>query len=303
MVLVLDCCHAGAARGVKVNVKLKATGFELGKEFSKLKNVLTIASCRANQKSYTLDKQKHGLFTYVFAKALHNDDLDGNQDGFIEAAELYVYVRDTVNKAAKAMNKAQKPGEIVFGQRPDVRLCKAIGGTKPFKANFAKEQNGLPPVGWKGQMVVKAGILVPISSETKYHYVALPRQHIRDSFFLQFGVDMVSTNARRGGTKVILANGKDQPWELMVAGGFVYVGGKKVAEGKGRNSNPTQTITLKRIVTKRGASMSVYWNGTLAWAQPFGNAKISQVLLGLQQNRTPTTAIHSVEVGPIRTPE
>ncbi len=299
VVLVLDCCHAGAARGVKVNVKLKATGFELGKEFSKLKNVLTIASCRANQKSYTLDKQKHGLFTYVFSQALHNDDLDGNGDGYIEAAELYVYVRDTVNKAAKTINKTQTPGEIVFGQRPDVRLCKAIGGTRPFESNFAMEQSGLPPKGWTGQLVVKNGVLVPTTNKPVVHSVQLPPQRIRDGFFLSVTVNSRSIN--QGGVVISVPFKGKVPWIVGVSGHKVIVGGQKVQVKNARNGKGTETITLKRVMTPRGTSLSVYLNNTMLWTGVGSAEPCSKVFLGLKYHKRGMPSIHSVKIGPIRT--
>ncbi|MGF1580601.1 MAG: caspase domain-containing protein [Gemmataceae bacterium] len=311
-VCILDCCHAGA-RALALHPKFKAaTGKELGREFAELKNVLTIASCDADQESHPLQVKKQGMFTFVLSEALVNDDLDQNSDGFLEAAEIYVYVRDKVKQNAKTfLNKQQVPALITLGKLPDVKFTKAIGGTKPFASNFGKERGGLVPEGWKGNMVVQKGVLMPSGGGDKAYSILPPPQRIRDGFKLDLVVDYVSVG--RDGTRptgklrLTLANKNANPWTIEFHRGYFYyfdsrgkIIKKDIQKFIRGNQQTTVEITVKRIVSKRGASITVYVDGSEVGSQLFHKGSLTDVRLDVLNNRNRTPEIHSVAVNPLK---
>lgn len=312
-VCILDCCHA-AARGLVPRPNLKAaTGKELGDDFSKLKNVLTIASCDADQKSHPLQAEQQGLFTYTLAKALVNDDLDQNADGFLEAAEVFVTVRDQVRARAKKMlAEEQIPALITLGKLPDIRFTKVIGGTAPFASDFDKEQNGLVPEGWKGSMIVQQGKLVPNGGVDRPYWVALPPQQIRDGFELNLVVDYISVGrfgtSPVGALQLTLADKGANPWRVMFQRGYVTYRGaggqlvkKDIDDLLEGNKQTTARITATRKVTKRGATISVAVDGTEVFAHQFHGGHLSDVKIEVVNNRLRTPEIHSVSISPLKT--
>ncbi|MGF1580752.1 MAG: caspase domain-containing protein [Gemmataceae bacterium] len=315
-VMILDCCHAGA-RGVAIRPKLKpASGVELGKEFAEIKNVLTIASCDEDQKSYSYQSVKHGLFTYMLAQALTNDDLDQNQDGLLEAAELYVFVRDKVKATAKTLvQKKQIPAFKALGKLPDVTFTKAVNTTVPFTVALNKEQGGLPPKGWRGTMVVFNGVLVPKAMRQGNYAVELPSQKIRKNFYLQMQVRNITTPffggrkfgfaRKNGGVSISLRGKKGVPFVISLVGGVVYVNKQAVGQVRQESMGPTNMLTLKRVVTKRGSTIVLEFDNQAIYAGKIDSGPLEQVHVGvtvtqydLNWRRPPQ--IQTVNIGPLQ---
>lgn len=104
--LILDCCHAGAEKGVQV---VGTSSEELGTVFSRAKGLITLASCAKNEKSHEWRKQGQGLFTHFLTEGLAGGaDYDG--DGLVDSDELYRYALDKVaTTAQRELNGQQTP--------------------------------------------------------------------------------------------------------------------------------------------------------------------------------------------------
>ncbi|QDU61482.1 Caspase domain protein [Planctomycetes bacterium Pan216] len=106
-ILILDCCHAGAAKGDEGTEAVSNP--TLSKVFEDAKGLMTIASCTSNEKSQEWSTLKHGLFTYFLAEGLRGSaDRDG--DRIVDADELYRYTYQKVRTTAqRELNLRQTP--------------------------------------------------------------------------------------------------------------------------------------------------------------------------------------------------
>ena len=115
--LILDCCHAGGAKGLPQFVKqfaaTNATPAELQSVFVNAKGIWTLTSCRAAETSLEWADKKHGLFTYFLADGLRGN-ADYDRDGFITVHELALYVLQHVSVTA---NDITSPPHL---QNPDL---------------------------------------------------------------------------------------------------------------------------------------------------------------------------------------
>jgi uncharacterized caspase-like protein len=113
VVVVLDSCFSGAggrsvlAKGMRpIITEMKSPLLENGK------TILLVASS-GQQVSSTYDQKAHGLMTYFFLKGLQGE-ADTNNDGKIDVAELYEYLRPRVERVARRdFNNEQTP--LLFG--------------------------------------------------------------------------------------------------------------------------------------------------------------------------------------------
>ena len=105
VIVLLDCCYSGAFnRGD--GSRARTTEFEVLEGRGRV--VMTAAS--ASQRSYGEDEG--GQFTRAVVAGLRTGDADTNQDGFVDAAELFDYVRRHVK------DKRQTPAffaDVVYG--------------------------------------------------------------------------------------------------------------------------------------------------------------------------------------------
>ncbi|MDR3636249.1 MAG: caspase family protein [Isosphaeraceae bacterium] len=135
--LVLDCCHAGGARGEADGAP---SGQEVGSAFREAQGLVTMASCRKAEQSHEWDERGHGLFSFYLADGLGGAaDRDG--DGIVDSDELYHYVFDQVTTAArKELNVRQTPVRLVGDDATGVFALsrvtprvrgKAMNGVKP----------------------------------------------------------------------------------------------------------------------------------------------------------------------------
>ncbi len=87
--VVLDACFSGA--GLMKNVSgMKPVPTGIGQAHK----AVSICSSSGAQFSTWYKEKQHGLFTYFFLKAIHNQNGDSNGDGILTYAELYDYVSD-----------------------------------------------------------------------------------------------------------------------------------------------------------------------------------------------------------------
>ena len=104
--LVLDCCHAGAEKGVET---VGTTSAELGAAFARAKGLITLASCAKNEQSQEWRQRGQGLFTMFLAEGLAGA-ADFDHDGLVDSDELYRYALDKVSTTAqRELNAQQTP--------------------------------------------------------------------------------------------------------------------------------------------------------------------------------------------------
>jgi formylglycine-generating enzyme required for sulfatase activity len=103
--LILDCCHAGAEKGVGHK---GASSQDVASTF-KFKGLITLASCSKDEESHEWQDKKQGLFTYFLTSGLAGA-ADRDKDGIVDHLELYRYLNDTVpNAAIKEFGVTQTP--------------------------------------------------------------------------------------------------------------------------------------------------------------------------------------------------
>jgi uncharacterized caspase-like protein len=135
--LVLDCCHAGGAKGVETGT----SGQELGSSFRLAAGLITMASCQKKELSYEWDAKGHSLFTYFLAEGLSGAaDKAGNGDGVVDSDELYAYTLDNVSVfGQQELNAQQTPvriiGEDVVGRFALTRVKDQTIATRPIPAD------------------------------------------------------------------------------------------------------------------------------------------------------------------------
>jgi len=104
--LLVDTCFAGTSKSIDFD---QAGSGDVSSSFADLKEVVTIASSRANEMSWLWGEAKHSLFTYWLIEAFKGHaDLDG--DRMVTCHELVRYLQDNVSWVAKAaLDKDQNP--------------------------------------------------------------------------------------------------------------------------------------------------------------------------------------------------
>ena len=98
-VLVLDACHAGSEKGDSEPHALTAK--DLQAVFENLEGVVTLASCKANEKSLIWEDKQQSLFSYWFNQGLKGH-ADQDTNGAVDIDELCKYVERRVRRTADA---------------------------------------------------------------------------------------------------------------------------------------------------------------------------------------------------------
>jgi len=98
-VLILDVCHAGAAKGV-------------GGIVPPMREVLVIGSCEKEEISYYDEEMGHGVFTARLIQGL-TGGADGNGDGSVTTAELVDFLKKQMAEWSLATGKTQTP--VIYG--------------------------------------------------------------------------------------------------------------------------------------------------------------------------------------------
>ncbi len=112
-VLVLDCCHAGAAADKSGGRNTSSE--ELATIFQRAQGLVTLASCGQNEKSQQDPKKGLSLFTYFLTLGLKGEaDVDNSgEDGYgiVDHVELHNYVSHQVQKTMASVfsNVEQTP--------------------------------------------------------------------------------------------------------------------------------------------------------------------------------------------------
>lgn len=99
-VLILDACHSGTEKDSSGTAMDAAFESSLKSEGE---GILTLASCKASEKSRESDAYGHGLFTFWLIKGLAgsaDNEEAGNRDGLVESDELFKFVYERVRRDA-----------------------------------------------------------------------------------------------------------------------------------------------------------------------------------------------------------
>lgn len=123
--LVLDCCHAGNARGNIFGV----SSAELGESIGAANGLVTLASCQKNELSYEWEAKSHGLFTYFLVEGLLGGaDEEGDSNGEVDSDELYKYCHKHVSRTAwDRWKKRQNPVQIISDEmRPKFVVARVM---------------------------------------------------------------------------------------------------------------------------------------------------------------------------------
>lgn len=111
-ILLLDCCHAGAASPVRGSDRATSSE-ELAVVFQRARGLVTLASCSRDEKSLELADKGMGLFTYYLTDGLRGaadtDDPGSIGYGMVDHVELYSYVARKVAYAALLEGTKQTP--------------------------------------------------------------------------------------------------------------------------------------------------------------------------------------------------
>ncbi len=109
IVVVLDSCFSGAGGRSVLAKGSRPLVITMDNPMLASGNITVLAASAGDQISSTFDEKGHGLLTYFFLKGLHGEgDLD--QDGAIDIAELYEFVKPNVQRVArKKYNNEQTP--------------------------------------------------------------------------------------------------------------------------------------------------------------------------------------------------
>ena len=109
IIIALDSCFSGAGGRSVIAKGSRPLVMNLQNNIILPKNVMVLAASSGDQTSSTYDEKHHGLFTYFMLKGIKNEDVV-KQDGSIDIAGLYGYVKPQVERVArKQYNNEQTP--------------------------------------------------------------------------------------------------------------------------------------------------------------------------------------------------
>ncbi|MDP8205517.1 MAG: caspase family protein [Candidatus Electryonea clarkiae] len=118
MTIALDACFSGS--GLLKNISPIGIKFDVAA--AAIDNSFVYASSTGDQVSSWYPDKKHGMFTYYFLKAIHDQNGDSNADGKLTYGELFDYIADKNNgiprQARKLHNVEQNP--TFFGKVDEV---------------------------------------------------------------------------------------------------------------------------------------------------------------------------------------
>ncbi len=140
-VMIVDTCHSGAGRDVDVMGSATAQAL-----FEDAEGLVTLASCKQDERSYEWKEQGHGAFSYFLAEGL-GGAADADDDGVVLASELNRYVWHKTRKWAAGRGLQQHPkyvsavqGDIMLvrvpprgPQRPPTPQPQPVPSVKPWE--------------------------------------------------------------------------------------------------------------------------------------------------------------------------
>jgi TPR repeat protein len=117
-IFILDACHSGTGRNADNKLSPSAED-----EFARAADDMVIlASCKADQRSYEMPDTGHGAFTYFLLDGL-NGQGDSDEDGYINMMELAEYTWNKTRRWAADKGLQQIPwkrhegfGSIILGE-------------------------------------------------------------------------------------------------------------------------------------------------------------------------------------------
>lgn len=113
--LVIDSCHAGSEKTAETGENQLPADL-LGNEFRSLEGVVTLASCRAEEKSQIWDFKQRSLYSYWLTEGLKGH-ADRDSDGRVDIDELHKYVSARVTHTATVrFPRSQTPVRIIGPQ-------------------------------------------------------------------------------------------------------------------------------------------------------------------------------------------
>ncbi len=108
--LILDACHAGSEKGEQPR---SVSSSDIGAQFDQLDRVVTIASCKASEKSQIWAAKEQSLFSYWLNEGLRGH-ADQDANGAVDIDELYKFVERRVRRTAEnRFRRPQTPVRIV----------------------------------------------------------------------------------------------------------------------------------------------------------------------------------------------
>jgi hypothetical protein len=117
IVTLLDTCYSGTAGGrtfSRAQVRAAGLNDQFLDRLTRSRGRVIITASGPNEVALELPELRHGLFTYYVLEGLRGK-ADRNGDGLVTVSELYEYVEDQVDRAARLAGGRQRPlmkGEI-----------------------------------------------------------------------------------------------------------------------------------------------------------------------------------------------
>lgn len=109
VVVMLDSCFSGAGGRSVIGKGMRPMVLSVENPVVAGGKTVVLAASAGDQVSSTYDQKSHGLLTYYFLKGLQGA-ADANQDGVLDIAELYAYVKPQVERTARRdFNNEQTP--------------------------------------------------------------------------------------------------------------------------------------------------------------------------------------------------
>lgn len=154
--LVIDSCHAGSEKDATTDATAMSAD-AIGNQFKSVAGVVTLASCKSEEKSQLWFGKQRSLYSYWLTEGLKGH-ADRDSDGRVDIDELHRYVDRRVRHTAKvSFSRAQTPvriiGPRVVGVPAVVKLRPQ--GMKKLLANMAEHLANL----MEEHQLAKIGVL------------------------------------------------------------------------------------------------------------------------------------------------
>jgi uncharacterized caspase-like protein len=133
VVVLLDSCFSGAGGRSVIAKGMRPMVLSVENPVLASGKTVVLAASKGDQVSSTYDQKGHGLLTYFFLKGLRGE-ADANQDGSVDLAEVYDYLKPQVERTARReFNNDQTPQLIGSPGLPakGVRLVERSGLPRP----------------------------------------------------------------------------------------------------------------------------------------------------------------------------
>jgi len=115
VLIALDACYTGVGRSVSAE-GMRPLVVMVDPDNTPTKAVV-VNSSGEREASWDYDEKQHGLFTYFLLKGMRGAAPDRNTDGFVDAEELYEYLREEVPPVALRIRQApQTPAKQGSGK-------------------------------------------------------------------------------------------------------------------------------------------------------------------------------------------